>query len=76
VTDLISIVAGKLIIHPLFVFVLLFFFTEMALLYQHVAIFYLHADVQYFRRYWYTISSWWALLFITVANDFDFLYHH
>jgi malonate transporter len=38
VTDLSSIVGGKLIIHPLFVFVLLLFFPEMPLLYQHVAI--------------------------------------
>jgi malonate transporter len=37
-TDLSSIVAGKLIIHPLFIFVLLLFFPTMPLLYQHVAI--------------------------------------
>lgn len=38
VTDLSSIVMGKLIIHPLFIFALLIFFPTMPLLFQHVAI--------------------------------------
>ncbi len=38
VTDLSSIVVGKLIIHPLFVFVFLLFFPDIPLLFQHVAI--------------------------------------
>lgn len=38
VTDLSSIVMGKLIIHPLFILALLIFFPTMPLLFQHVAI--------------------------------------
>ncbi|PHR83357.1 MAG: permease [Colwellia sp.] len=38
VTDLSSIVAGKLILHPLFIFLLMSFFPTMPLLFQHVAI--------------------------------------
>lgn len=38
VTDLSSLVLGKLIIHPLFVFGLMIFFPAMPLLFQHVAI--------------------------------------
>jgi predicted permease len=38
VTDLSSIVIGKLIIHPLFVFALMLFFPAMPQLFQHVAI--------------------------------------
>lgn len=38
VTDLSSIVVGKLILHPLFVFIFLIFFLDIPLLFQHVAI--------------------------------------
>jgi predicted permease len=38
VTDLSSIVVGKLIIHPLYIVVLMIFFPAMPLLFQHVAI--------------------------------------
>lgn len=38
VTDLSSIVVGKLIIHPLYIFVLMIFFPAMPQLFQHVAI--------------------------------------
>ena len=38
VTDLSSIVVGKLIIHPLFIVALMIFFPAMPLLFQHVAI--------------------------------------
>ncbi len=38
VTDLSSIVVGKLILHPLFVFIFLIFFPDIPLLFQHVAI--------------------------------------